>query len=82
MVAAAARAWAMTASTSAFDATLCARQNSVALGLPSGRPESCARLLRGQSARRKPACRSKKATAPYSNSLPTMPSVLKPRPSR
>src|SRR5215211_5776332 len=38
-------------------------------------------LSRGQIASLKEACRSKKATAPCSNSGPMMPSVRRPRPS-
>ena len=47
-----------------------------------GKPHACARLARGQSARRRPDWRSKNATAPCSNSSPTMPGVDQPRPSR
>src|SRR6266545_547963 len=72
----------MTASTSAFDATLWPMVNSVALRLSTGKPESLDRLLRGQMASLRLASKSKKATAPYSNSVPTIPSVLSPRPSR
>ena len=45
-------------------------------------PVSWARLRRGHSASLRPACKSKKATAPCSNSRPMMPSVGRPRPSR
>jgi len=44
-------------------------------------PESWETLLRGQIASFNPASKSKKATAPCSNSLPIMPCVGRPRPS-
>ena len=62
--------------------TLWPSDSSVAFGAPSGSAESCARLTRGQSASRPPPSRSKKHTAPYSNSVPMMPSVAHPSPSR
>jgi len=56
--------------------------SSVGLCAVTGSPVSLAMLALGHSASRDPPLRSKKATAPYSNSDPTMPSDLRPRPSR
>lgn len=48
---------------------------SVGPGALRGSPVSWAMESRGQSASRTPPSRSKKATAPCSNSVPTIPSV-------
>src|SRR5262245_51308351 len=69
MVAPADLACAMTASTSSCELTLWPIENSVALFAPMPMPASRAKLARGQSARRRPVCRSKNATAPCSNFL-------------
>ena len=74
IVAPAEAARAMTASTSAAEATLCPNVISVGLVGPTAIPASWAMLERGHKASRRPGCRSMNATAPYSNSLPSMPS--------
>jgi hypothetical protein len=54
-------ACAITASTSALDATLWPSVNSVGLPMPNGMPESWAMLVRSHTASVTPACRSKNA---------------------
>ncbi len=61
---------------------MCASENSVLLAGCNGRPLSAARLRRGHNANFSPDSRLKNATAPFSNSEPTMPFVVKPSPSR
>ncbi len=61
-------AWAMTASTSLLVATLWPIVISVGLWPDRGMPASCEMLPRGQRASLRPGCKSKKATAPCSNS--------------
>ena len=75
-------ACAITASTSAREATLCPSVNSVGPFSPWGRPASRAMLARGQSASFRPRSRSMKTTAPYSNGVPMIPPVFSPSPSR
>ncbi len=70
------------ASTSASEFTLWPMVKSVGDGADASRPVSAAMLLRGQSASFRPACRLKKATAPFSMSLPMTPFVARPSPSR
>ena len=76
------RACSITALTSSLEDTLCPIVKAVGDGAETSRPESCEMLLRGQSASRRPDCSSKNTTAPNSNSWPTIPSVMSPRPSR
>jgi hypothetical protein len=60
---------------------VCERELSTA-AFVQGTPLSAARLLRGHSASFRPSSRLKNATAPFSNSVPTMPLVRIAEPSR
>ena len=82
MRAPAASACAITASTSSLDATLCPSVNSAALGGPKGTRASFASDSRGYSASTSPPSSWMKTTAPSWNSVPMIPSVCRPIPSR
>ena len=87
-VAPAASAWASRASTAALSATAWPMLNSVALAGPGWIDASFARFSRGQTARMRPPWSWNIATAPdgltssAANSVPMIPGVSRPSPSR